>query len=59
MTAHIDEDIETEECECNPRDLHAMQRLIKEVKFSRAGWIATSFISFAFNIIFIIARVIQ
>jgi len=60
MTAHIDaENLETEVQECNPRDLHAMQRLVKELKFSRAGWIFTACASAAFNLIFIFARVFR
>lgn len=57
MTAHIDaENLETEVQECNPRDLHAMQRLVKELKFSRAGWILTACVSTVFNVIFIFER---
>lgn len=60
MTAHIDaENLETELQECNPRDLHAMQRLVKELKFSRTGWIFTAALLAVFNVIFIFERVFR
>ncbi len=60
MTAHIDaENLETEVQEYNPKDLYAMQRLVKNLHFSRAGWIFTACASALFNVIFIFERVLR
>lgn len=60
MTAHIDaENLETEVQECNPHDLNAMQRLVKDLHYSRAGWVFTACVSALFNVIFIFERVFR
>ena len=60
MTAHIDtENLETEAQECDPHDVHALQKTLQRVNNSKRGYMFWLAVSVFFNLIFIIGRAAQ
>jgi hypothetical protein len=60
MTAHIDaENLETEMQECDPHDVHDLQRALLRVNNAKRGYMFWLAVSVFFNLIFIISRVTQ
>lgn len=52
MTAHIDDqEQETEECECDPHDVHKLQKQLNKSEHSKRGWIFLLAVSVFFNLI--------
>lgn len=60
MTAHIDtENLESEKQDCNPNDLHAMQRELRRVNHSKRGYMFLLAVSMFYNLIFFAVRVLE
>jgi len=60
MTAHIDaENLESEVQECDPHDVHDLQKALRRVEFCKRGYMLLLSVSVFFNLIFIFARVIE
>lgn len=58
MTAHIDnEQQETEDCDCDPHDVHKLQKALNKCHHSKRGYMALFFISLFFNVVFVISRI--
>ena len=60
MTAHIDtENLETESQECDPHDVHALQKTLQRVNDSKRGYMFLLGISVFFNLVFIFGRLAE
>ena len=60
MTAHIDtENLETEVQECDPHNVHDLQRALQRVNHSKRGYMFLLGVSVFFNLVFIFGRIIE
>ncbi len=60
MTQHIDEEMqETEVCDVDPHDCHALLKENLRLKRSRTTWIAISFMLACYLSIFIVKRLMS